>query len=324
MLYRFSRQTQSRLPQGFFFLATLWIGWRFILYCRYAAGLGPETARPSGVEGFLPISALLGLRHALATLTWDPVHPAGLAIFLAALVMGLLFRKAFCGHVCPVGFVATRLGRLGQRLRLARSVPGRLEAALGLPKYLLLAFFLFTTFGGMDAAAVEGFLRSSYNITADARMLLFFTSPGPVAVFVLLVLAGLGLVFRGSFCRWLCPYGALLGLLARIGPTTLSRDADGCTGCGRCRKACPVDLPVTAGTRPMACTGCASCVIACPRPESAIRFRFAGRAAPWWLTAAGACGVFATAYGAALALGLWNAKLPAAMLARLYAAALGG
>lgn len=324
MSYRLSRKTLSRLPQTFFFLATLWIGWRFFLYCRFAAGLGPETARPAGVEGFLPISALLGLRHALATWTWDPVHPAGLAIFLAALAMGLLFRKAFCAHVCPVGFVATRLGRLGQRWRLARSVPARLDAVLGLPKYLLLGFFLFTAFGGMDAAAIEGFLTSPFNITADARMLLFFTSPGPVAVVVLAALAGLGLVFRGSFCRWLCPYGALLGLLARLGPTALSRDAAGCTGCGRCRKACPVDLPLTTGPRPMTCTGCASCVIACPKDASAVRFRFAGRPAPWWLTAAGACAVFAAAYGAALAAGLWDTRLPAAMLARLYGAALGG
>lgn len=324
MPHRLSRKTLSRLPQAIFFLATLWIGWRFFLFCRFAAGLGPETVRPAGVEGFLPISALLGLRHALATFTWDPVHPAGLTIFLAVLAMGLLFRKAFCGHVCPVGFVATRLGRLGQRLRLARSVPPRLDAALGLPKYLLLAFFLFTAFGGMDVAAIEAFLRSPYNITADARMLVFFTSPGPVAVAVLTLLAGLGLVFRGSFCRWLCPYGALLGLLAILGPTSLSRDAAGCTGCGRCRKACPVDLPVTAGARPLTCTGCASCVIACPKAESAVRFRFAGRVAPWWLTAAGACAVFAAAYGAALATGLWNSRLPTAMLARLYAAALGG
>jgi polyferredoxin len=324
MSYRISRKALSRLPQWLFFLATLYIGWRFVLFCRFAAGLGPEVSRPAGVEGFLPISALLGLRHALATFSWDPVHPAGLTIFVTALVMGLFFRKAFCGHICPVGFLAARLGRLGQRLTLARSVPGRLEIVLRLPKYLLLAFFLFTTFFGMGLPEVESFLRSSYNITADARMLLFFTHPGTVAVVVLLVLVGLGLVFRGSFCRWLCPYGALLGLLAKIGPTALARDTEGCTGCGRCRQACPMDLPITVGGRPMECSGCASCVVACKRPHGAVRFTFAGRPAPWWITAVGACGVFAAAYVAAGAFGLWNAKLPPAMFVRLYAMVLGG
>ena len=276
MPHRLSRTALSRLAQWFFFLAGLYVGWRFVLFCRFAVGAGPQVARPAGVEGFLPISALLGLRHALATHTWDPVHPAGLSILLAALAMGLVFRKAFCGHVCPVGFVATRLGRLGQRLGLARSVPAGPEAGLRLPKYLLLAFFLYTALFGMGPAEIEAFLRSSYNITADARMLLFFARPGSVALVVLAVLTGLGLLFRGSFCRWLCPYGALLGLLARIGPTALVRDAAGCTGCGRCRQVCPVDLPLTAGPRPPECSGCASCVVACPRPRSAVRFTFAG------------------------------------------------
>ena len=324
MSHRLSKRVLIRLPQWFFFLVSLYVGWRFVLFCRFAAGLGPEAARPAGVEGFLPISALLGARHALDAGTWDPVHPAGLTIFLAALAMAFVFRKAFCGHVCPVGFVIARVGRLGQRLGLARSVPGRLEAVLRLPKYLLLAFFLFTTFFGMDAAGVAAFVRSSYNITADARLLLFFLHPGGIALAVLASLFLLGLVFRGSFCRWLCPYGALLGLVAKGGPTSLARDPKRCTGCGRCRTVCPMDLPVTAGPRPLECSGCASCLVACPSGASAVRFGFLGRMAPWWLTAAGAVGLFGLAYVTAQAAGVWQTHLPGAMLARLYAMALGG
>jgi len=325
MSYRLSSKALSRLPQWFFFLATLYVGLEFARFClAAAAGQADAVARPAGVEGFLPISALLGLRRFLAAGVFDPVHPAGLWILLAAIAMGLVFRKGFCGHVCPLGFLTVRLGRLGQRLGLARSLSRRLDAALGLPKYLLLAFFCFTTFFGMGLTDIEAFQRSAYNITADARMLRFFAHPSLTALSVLAVLALLGLVFRGSFCRWLCPYGALLGLFAKIGPTSLARDADGCTGCGRCRKVCPMDIPIDAAPRPMACTGCASCVIACLRPQSAVRFAFAGRPVPWWTTAVGACSLFVLAWLAAHALGLWNSSLPPAMLARLYAMALGG
>ena len=324
MSYRPTPKALVRLPQWFFFVATLAVGVQFVRFClAAAAGSAEAVSRPAGVEGFLPISALLGLRRLLATGSFDPVHPAGLWILLAAIAMALVFRKAFCGHICPVGFLTVRLGRLGQRLHLARSIGVRLGVVFGLPKYLLLAFFLFTTFFGMDLAAVDAFLRSSYNITADARMLLFFASPSATALLVLAGLALLGLIFRGSFCRWLCPYGALLGLLAKIGPTALRRDAAACTGCGRCRTVCPMDIPIDASPRPMDCTACASCVLACPRRESAVRFVFVGTPVPWWTTAAGACGVFTLAYLAAHALGLWNASLPQAMLARLYAMALG-
>jgi len=324
MPYAFSRRSLSRAVQWFYFLTCLWIGWRFAAFCRYAVGGGPEAARPAGVEGFLPISALLGVRHALATGTWDPVHPAGLTIFLAVLVMAWLMRKAFCGHVCPVGFVGERLGRLGQRLGLARSVPARLEGVLRLPKYLLLAFFLFTAFCGMDASGIEGFLRSSYNLTADARMLRFFTDPSALTVGIVGLLAVAGVVWRGAFCRWLCPYGALLGLLALVGPMALRRDSERCTGCGRCRKACPLDLPVAPGARPLECSGCAACVLACPENAAAAGFTLAGRSVPWWLPGVGAFGLGLCVWFGAQALGLWDSGLPLPMLKRLYAAALAG
>ena len=70
----------------------------------------------------------------------------------------------------------------------------------------------------MDASGIEGFLRSSYNLTADARMLRFFTDPSALTVGIVGLLAVAGVVWRGAFCRWLCPYGALLGLLALVGP----------------------------------------------------------------------------------------------------------
>lgn len=314
---------RSRWVQWVFFLASLWIGWRFWAFCQ-AVQAGLPATKPAGVEGFLPISALLGLRQALTTGRWDAVHPAGLTIFVAALVMAVLFRKAFCGQVCPVGFVEERLGRLGQRLGLARSVPVWLERLLRLPKYLLLAFFLGAVFVSMNDLAVAGFVRSAYNITADARMLRFFLHPGTITLAVLGGLAVVSLLWRGALCRWLCPYGALLGLLALAGPMALRRDPERCTGCGKCRRACPLDLPETPGARPLECNGCAACVRACPAAVGAARLTLAGRPVPWWLSAVGALAVFMVAYLTALALGGWDTALPSAMLRRLYGAVLAG
>jgi len=324
MAQHFSPRSLSRLVQWLFFLSSLWIGWRFFLFCQSVGTAGATLARPAGVEGFLPISALLGLRYALENGRWDPIHPAGLTVFLAALAMALLFRKAFCGHVCPVGFVVERLGRLGQRLGLARSVPRGLERLLRTPKYLLLAFFLVTVWFTMDGAGVAAFLHSSYNITADAKMLLFFLHPGLETVAVAGGLGLASLVWRGAPCRWLCPYGALLGLLALAGPLALARDSERCTGCGRCRRACPLDIPVASGRRPLECNGCAACVLACPTAAGAARLTLAGRTVPWWLPAAGALAVFVLAFAAARACGVWETTLPLSMLRRLYAMALAG
>src|SRR5512137_1888623 len=103
--------------QGLYLAFLLLVGWEFWRFHAQAVGTGPVTAaRPPSVESFLPISALVGLKRFVLTGYWDPVHPAGLTILLAAIVGALLARKAFCGWVCPVGTISRALEWLGEKL----------------------------------------------------------------------------------------------------------------------------------------------------------------------------------------------------------------
>ena len=72
--------------------------------------------RPPGVEGFLPIAALLSLRHLFTTGEVHAVHPAGLVILVLILLMGFLAKKAFCSWACPVGTLSEMLASVGRRL----------------------------------------------------------------------------------------------------------------------------------------------------------------------------------------------------------------
>ena len=89
--------------QAGFMGTVLVIGWEF---ARWVHGLEQGAlggTRPPGVEGFLPIAALLSLRHLFETGAIHPVHPAGLVILLLVLALGLLAKKAFCSWICPSG-----------------------------------------------------------------------------------------------------------------------------------------------------------------------------------------------------------------------------
>jgi len=78
-------------------LLCLAIGLQFYFYVQQLTGGGvPTIERPPGVEGFLPIGALMGWKRFLLTGHWDTVHPAAMVIFGFALLLSLLLRKSFC------------------------------------------------------------------------------------------------------------------------------------------------------------------------------------------------------------------------------------
>lgn len=250
------------------FALVLLVGAQFTLWAfAHLAGRPPLVPRPAGVEGFLPISALLSLRLWLAGGGIHPVHPAGLAILLAALAMSLVVAKSFCSHICPVGAVSEWLGNAGAKLLGATwRLPVWLDLPLRSFKYLLLLFFLWAVWVSMDLVAVQAFLDSPYNRVADVKMLLFFASPSRLTVAVVGVLVVGSVLVRDLWCRYLCPYGALLGLLGRLAPLKVTREPARCTQCRACTRVCPARLPVHTLRRvsSVECSSCQECLAACP------------------------------------------------------------
>ena len=90
--------------------------------------------------------------------------------------------------------------------------------------------------------------------------------------FVILVLVVTACVFiYRAFCRFLCPLGALYGLFSRLALLGARVDAAGCSGCGACVTACPMDVRRVGDHE---CIHCGKCADVCP--EKAITIR-AGR-----------------------------------------------
>lgn len=259
---------ERRWTQWVFLILVLMIGAEFTLWAlAHLAGRPPALPRPAGVEGFLPISALMSLRLWVAGEGIHPVHPAGLAILVAILAMSTLAAKSFCSHVCPVGTVSEGLGKLGEKILGATwRLPRWLDIPLRSLKYLLLAFFLWAVLVSLDLPGVLVFLDSPYNKVADVKMLLFFASPSRLTVAVLGVLVVGSILVRDLWCRYLCPYGALLGLLGRLAPLKVTRDPSRCTDCRACTRVCPARLQVHRMERvaSVECTSCQDCVVACP------------------------------------------------------------
>ncbi len=227
--------------------------------------------RPPGVEGFLPISGLISLRQLIATGEFSMIHPAALVILALACLSALLLKKSFCSWLCPVGTVSEYAARLAHRVTGWRvKLPRWLDYPLMGIKYLLLIFFLHAIFFRMATADVTAFLLSPYNKVADIKMFYFFAHISALAIKVILALVALSLVVPYFWCRYLCPYGALLGALSWFSPLKIRRSPLDCTSCGRCAAVCPAFLPVDLKLviNSPECTGCMECAAHCPVPTA--------------------------------------------------------
>jgi polyferredoxin len=284
---------------------------RFAAFVHAVVGDGPITAqRPPAVEAFLPIAALMAARRFFLTGFWDEIHPAGLTLLLAAVATAFLARKAFCSWVCPVGTLSRALEWLGRRTLWRRgwpAVPRWLDLALASIKYLLLAFFL-RTVASMPLDAIEEFMRAPYNVAADAKMLLLFRDLSLTGGIVLGALALLSVLVKHFWCRYLCPYGALLGIASFFSPLSVRRDPATCNDCRACTRACPVEIPVHARLRVLSteCTGCMSCVAACTVRDCLGVTREGRRAWSPWLVPAVALGVMLGFWAVARLTGFWE------------------
>jgi ferredoxin len=311
------------LIQAGFTIFCLFAGYRFFcFYLRMIDRSEASVSRSPSVEAFLPISALLGLKRLILTGKWDEIHPAGLTIFISALVIALLIRKGFCGWICPVGFVSSLIEKVGRPLRSDKAMPVWLDYSLLCLKYLLLAFFSYVILLRMDLESIEAFLYSPYNRVADAKMLLFFLQPSSLTIAVIGSLCLLSLVVKNFWCRYLCPYGALLGLLAVFSPIQVKRKTSLCIDCKKCEKICPAAIRITRNRtlRHAECIGCMECVEVCPEKGCLSMAGLAGKRLPIAVIPVAVLGIFGLFYISALVTGHWHSTIPPEAAKPLYQA----
>src|SRR5947209_17220645 len=169
-------QALRRGVQITFFCLNVWIAVQFWLFVRFYESGGQSTwaSRPPGVEGWLPIASLMNLKVLLLTGAMPRLHPAGLFLLVAFISASWLFRKSFCGWLCPVGTISEYLWRLG-RQTFGRNfrLPRWADVPLRGLKYVLMALFLYAV-GSMSVPAIRAFLDGPYGIVADVKMLNFF------------------------------------------------------------------------------------------------------------------------------------------------------
>jgi len=291
-----SRQQTPRARQARFFRAGR-IAAAFLVAAAFIAGIAAGAASSAALRLATLLSSIQ-LLPSLATAFATGLAGSGLA-WLVILALTALTGRFYCSVLCPLGLlqdaahrlvlILTRLfhGKPGYRGRtrnperaarhpipqafsIALAGAGVLGAALApslllwLEPYALAARFSASLFGTAWEAVGEAGVRIGLQLPAS--------SPKPDAVWMavavlpgLLVIAVAVLKPR-SYCRWLCPSGALLGMVAERAVFRFSIDAPSCTSCGACEHVCRTKAAHSVGKRidPATCVACFDCVAVCP------------------------------------------------------------
>ncbi len=303
-------QFQRSAVQWAFALLCVWIGVEFALFMQWgqSGGAEPFVPRPPGVEGFLPISALISLKYWLATGIVNSIHPSGLIILGAIVAVSVVLKKAFCSWLCPIGTLSESLWMFGQKLFKRTWDPPRwLDYPLRSLKYLLMAFFVWSILQ-MDVDSLKAFIYSPYNKMADVKMYLFFAELSSFAFWTLAALVLLSVVIKNFWCRFLCPYGALLGIVSWLSPLKITRTKATCVDCELCTKACPARITVHKASRVWSdeCTSCMACVAVCPVKDTLqVRASVRAKAIPAKVYGVLVVGVFVAVTGMAMLTGFW-------------------
>lgn len=258
--------------QILFAIVVVYIGITFVIFIDQVANDSlSDISRPAGVEAFLPISALVGLKAWITTGNFDPIHPAGLVILLAAVTVSLLLKRTFCSWICPIGTLSEGLAKIG-KVAFGRNlmIPKGLDYLLRSLKYIILFFFVTVIFFGMSGADAAAFVQTPYNMVSDIKMLRFMQHLSAFGITVIGLLVLLSILYENFWCRYLCPYGGLLGLFSILSPFKVTRNQTTCIQCGKCTKSCPNQILVEQTDRVWSpeCTGCLNCVQRCPVKET--------------------------------------------------------
>lgn len=192
--------------------------------------------------GFLcPVSAVQNILFKAGT--------AYLILFLIPLVSTAIFGRFYCGYVCPFG----ALSELLHVKKLRISVDKRWDKILKYLKYIILIILVLRVFLGSEAVTDLTPFKALFSFGGS------WLNWSLTGLFV-----GLSVFFYRPFCKYLCPYGALMALISRFSLFKIKSD-ESCINCTLCVKNCPMDAMNENIQTNSECIFCGECCQNCPK-----------------------------------------------------------
>lgn len=192
------------------------------------------------------------------------IHESSFVLMSIAFLLAIAFGPVICGWVCPFGTVQEWLSTLGRKIfgrKFNTFIPPKVDRVLRYLRYLVLMMVVYKT-----ATTAKLMFQ---DIDPYYALFNFWSDDVSIKAFIILaVVLGASLLVERPWCKYACPYGALLGIFNRFRLFTIHRTPSTCIDCKACDRACPMNITVsTAGAvRDHQCLSCLKCTSenACP------------------------------------------------------------
>lgn len=245
-----------RIVQLFFFLLIALIS---VNHTLAESGRGIPFLASASLHALCPFGGVVTIyKYVTAGAFVQKIHESAFILMIIGFLMALLFGPVFCGWVCPFGTVQEWFAALGRRIfkkrRYNRFIPAKVDRVLRYARYLVLAWVVYMT------AATSTLIFAEY----DPYFALFNFWSSEVAVGGLVVL-GLTLVaslfVERPWCKYACPYGAVLGIFNLFRVFSIHRSPGTCKLDLACDINCPMNINVSEKTivRDHQCISCLEC-----------------------------------------------------------------
>ena len=198
------------------------------------------------------------------------------------ILIGVLLGRFVCGFLCPFGWFQELLHKVpGKKLSTKALRPLRyLKYAVLLVMVVLLPVLVTNDLGMGNPffckyLCPQGVLEGAIPLSlASASIRAALGKLFTWKLGILIAVALLSVVFYRPFCKWLCPLGAFYALFNRVSLLQMRVDRDKCVSCGKCARACKMDVDVTKSPNHTECIRCGMCVRACPVKAVSFRYGF--------------------------------------------------
>ena len=229
------------------------------------SGRGIPVVASASLHAVCPFGGVVSIyQYATQSTFTKKVHQSSFILMIIVFSLTVVFGPVFCGWICPMGSVQEWLAGLGRKLfkrKYNAIIPYSADRWLRYLRYVVLAWVIFVT------------ARSGQLIFADYdpyfALFNFWTGEVAISGFVVLgVVLILSLFVERPFCKYACPYGAVLGVFNLFRIFKVKRNSSTCIDCKKCDKACPMNIPVSSKgvVRDHQCISCMKCTSeqACP------------------------------------------------------------